>query len=804
MSDKNEQENYLQSIYLQYELALSIGRSFDVQENISQFLNTFHRRAGLNFSGVFLAGDNGEIYLEKSIPGVSENQINTTQEVLTSFDLTYQGMVVLNNTDDRYPLFDSITDGKYGSIALLPLAGLGFLLIYRKGDPYINKAEYARWEAVLQSFSYSIQGTLAFRKANEEKAKTRGVINSALDAVIMINSRGLVTSWNKQAFIIFGWTEEEVLNNPLHHYIIPPSLRDAHTNGMKHLQKTGEGPVLNKRIEVPAVTKDGKDLLVELTVMPIQLEREMIFGAYVRDITADKAAQRALEEARETAETAVAARERFLANMSHEVRTPLNAIVGMTELLKGTALSVEQLSYLNGIETSSANLLVTVNDILDISKLQAGKIQLEARHFSLEQLMQSLELTEGQKARSKGLQFEVNFKNKLAEAYVGDPIRLLQILLNIVSNAIKFTNKGFVRIDISVYKDQVKAQSLFFSVVDSGIGISPEKIETIFESFSQEDESISRRFGGTGLGLSIAKNLLSAFGSDLSVASEKDKGSNFFFELLLPIGDINKVEKHRERDVDVEQFKGMKLILAEDQELNRFFMKKILTDLGLIVFEAINGQEVIDLMESKETFDFILMDMQMPIMDGLEATEKIRKELKNSIPIMALTANVTAAHKKKCFESGMNSFISKPFEMNRFLRKLKQLLALDIGSTVEDDVEMQEEKKAIDLSSLHQAARGDDEFVRSMIKLFIDRTPPTVEAIVLHHKNKQHNQMKELAHQLKASVAFMKMDGLLSSLKRIEKEADTLDEDSLSALVAEMKEQSDSNIKLLTEALASL
>lgn len=387
-----------------------------------------------------------------------------------------------------------------------------------------------------------------------------------------------------------------------------------------------------------------------------------------------------LEEEKMRAEHSEKAKEQFLANMSHEIRTPMNAIMGMTRLLLEKAPREDQVKYLNAIKQSSDNLLIIINDILDLSKIEAGKINFEHISFDLAEQIKTVYTTIKLNADEKGLALEYEIDKNIPSIIMGDPYRLTQILLNLTNNAVKFTEQGKVSIRIINLEHVSDKIKLKFEVADSGIGIAQDKLDYIFNMFTQESSSTTRKFGGTGLGLAICKKLVELQGGSIHVQSETGKGSVFSFILTFDIPKINLQETHDELPAEETQaqLKNLSILLAEDNEFNQMVAIDSIQDAieGVRIDLAKNGKEAVEKVGQKH-YDLVLMDIQMPEMDGHEATRAIRKNPDakiNSIPIIAVTASVIKAEVDKCFESGMNEFVGKPFSTEELLLKISKVI----------------------------------------------------------------------------------------------------------------------------------
>ncbi len=416
----------------------------------------------------------------------------------------------------------------------------------------------------------------------------------------------------------------------------------------------------------------------EISFNPIKEENGEISGIAIfsKDITEQVVTQKALEQAKDTAEAAARAKSDFLSNMSHEIRTPINAIMGMTDLLIEKTKDPEMLEYLKSIKFSSDNLLVVINDILDFSKLDAGKVSIECIDFNLHEKIEAISKIFDIRTRAKGLNFSYHFDEGIPKYIKGDPYRLHQILLNLISNAVKFTSKGDVSITVNKITETIDHITLRFDVKDTGIGIPENKLDSIFESFSQAYTDITRRFGGTGLGLAITQKLTELQGGKVSVKSEVNVGSTFSVELTYQRSTALSDDNSLQNVYLHANLKDINILVVEDNDMNQVVLKHILSSWSCNYEIAKNGNEAIGILLEKD-FDLVLMDLQMPEMSGYEATQFIRNKntlVRNPlIPIIAITADAFPETKRKVLEIGMNDFITKPFDKEDLYHKISRL-----------------------------------------------------------------------------------------------------------------------------------
>ena len=509
----------------------------------------------------------------------------------------------------------------------------------------------------------------------ESRAATRRlalIAERVDDAIIVTDTDGRIT-WVNAAFgRLTGYTAQEALGS--HVTMLDGPQTDAATVARLAEARKSQAAV---RTEIVNHRKDGTPVWVETSLTPMFDHIGAMTGmiSVERDITRAKERQRALAEARATAEAAVAAKHTFLATMSHEIRTPMNGVIGTAELLLETPLDPAQRALAETITRSGEALLTIVDDVLDFSRLEAGKLTVASVPFDLRRCLTDVHDLVRPLAAAKGLSLTLRLPEQLPERLAGDAGRVRQVLLNLLGNAIKFTEAGVVSLHVTADLARSGACALTMVVRDTGIGIPQDRLERIFDSFTQADTSIAGRYGGTGLGLAIARLLAVAMGGDLSVRSESGVGSAFTFALTLPVAEAAPVATAPSKPAPA--LSDVTLLVADDNRTNLLLLERMLGPLGATLVIATNGREAVDLWAEREV-DAILMDMRMPVLDGLGATREIRAAEaatgRARVPIVALTANAFAEDQRLCAESGMDEHVSKPFRKAQLLSVLARHL----------------------------------------------------------------------------------------------------------------------------------
>jgi two-component system sensor histidine kinase/response regulator len=570
------------------------------------------------------------------------------------------------------------------------------------------------------------------------------ILESALDAFVGMDSSGLITDWNAQAEATFGWLRSEATGRMLSKMIIPDRYRDAHERGLRHFLASGEGPMLNKRFEITALRRDGSEFLVELAIHPISGSGTPRFAAFVRDITERKRSEQELLATKEAAEKSNRAKSEFLANMSHEIRTPLNGIMGMTDLALDTELTPEQREYLDTVKISADSLRSVINDILDFSKIEAGKIDLEVTDFNFRDCLGLTLKTLALRADEKALELLCEVAPEVPEIVRGDSNRLRQVVLNLVGNAIKFTDKGEVALKVEIEAEDGQDRILRFTVSDTGVGIPKDKQESIFDSFSQADTSTTRKYGGTGLGLTISTRLVSLMGGKIWVESEPGRGSKFQFTVRLGAGDAQEIKVATVAPPEL--LRGVKVLVVDDNRTSQRILDGMLGRWEMKPTLVEGGEEaLVKLFAARQAgkpFALILTDMHMPGMDGFTLVERIRQRPElSTATIMMLTSAGHRGDAARCQELGVTAYLLKPIRQS----ELREAIARALGAHEHENVPL------ITRYSLQDARDS-----AALLRVLVAEDNPVNQRLVVRLLEKRGHRIQVAVNGLEALQALDK------------------------------------------------
>ncbi len=527
------------------------------------------------------------------------------------------------------------------------------------------------------------------------------------------------------------------------------------------------------------------------------------------------------EEARSHAEAASLIKDAFLANMSHELRTPMNAVIGLSYLCLQTELSGKQRDYLQKINTAAKSLLGILNDILDVSKIEAGKMEMDRIPFELAEVMSNLATIVGVRSQEKKLVFRVETAPNVPSSLIGDPLRLGQVLINLAGNAVKFTEKGEVLVRAELEKQSDNQVTLRFTVKDSGIGMTQKEINSLFRPFTQADSSITRKFGGTGLGLTISKRLVEMMGGEIRVKSAPGAGSQFTFTASfqkdgmvawdsLSTGGF-RIAGPQFRQVLLAQFRGARMLLVEDDEINRQVAQEMLEGYGMDVTLAGNGMEALARLK-EERFDGVLMDMQMPVMDGVTTTREIRKDPRYAeMPIIALTANVMVSEQNKILAAGMNDHIGKPIDPDRLVATLAKWVRPGLATEALPPAETPLAPAAEPLpdlpgvavdSSVHRMG-GNVSLYYSLLETFRSSKRDIVARLREALASNDTESAERIVHTLKGIAATLGAEPLQNQAAQLEQKIRDGSLDGLESLLAELEHEVTGLMAKIDRAIAA-
>ncbi|HEX8528421.1 MAG TPA: response regulator, partial [Cytophagales bacterium] len=623
-------------------------------------------------------------------------------------------------------------------------------------------------KTALQLLARQVIKELELRKANRELQRKNQMLQGFLSNIPLIAYRvdgdGTIRESVGSGLRALGFANNQLVGRSA--FDILPDMAKT----IREVLRTGKSYFVNSG------QRKGEEYHYEHYVFPDETNPGGVIG-FALNITKRIGFQRELQAAKETAERATQAKSRFLANMSHEIRTPISAILGFAQVLKGQPLPAEAQEYLSYISASGEILLKLIGDVLDLTKIEEGKFELHEERFHLREVMNSSLHPYQFRAQEKGLQFELLFDDNLPDYAIGDANKLSQIIINLIGNALKFTRTGGIRVRFTLQQPAAVGQTalLKVSVTDTGIGIPADKREQIFQSFTQADASINRQFGGSGLGLAIVKELVERMGGVLGVessnAAENDPGtagSTFWFSIPLRIAEPPVTLPDAAPTAQSVYFRDqVHVLLVDDNEINQRLAGVMLRNAGCRVTAAGNGREAVDRLKT-DAFHLVLMDIQMPVMDGYQATRWIREKLQLDVPIIGLSANVYKEEIEQCYQAGMNDYLSKPYTERSLREKLAKWIALPGQPGTTNGETAGAAGKLTDLAFLHDLFNGDASSVRGMVLDFIGQQQGLIAQMREALAGRDDKKLAALAHNMRSSIVAVGLEALTEPLLALE------------------------------------
>ncbi|MBF0119283.1 MAG: response regulator [Desulfobacterales bacterium] len=758
-----------------------ISSILDLDTLLTAILNSAIEVSGAKSGTLFLTEDKqNKLQLKKSID--ADGSSISRKKAKAPIALAVKAL----NSNKGIVIDDAMGDIEYKDIpevSLLQLRSMLIVPIFSKGlnlgviilensfaSNVFTEDDLKILEALTSQAAISIENARFLLDLKKAEERYRDIFENAVEGIFQSNMQGQFLRVNPSMVKLLGFNSHEELVSSVisigKQLYVDESRRIEFFN---LLQKNGKVMGFESQFH----RKDGSIGWGSISARLVYNKDGNITycEGSVLDITERKEKERA-EREREAAESATKAKSEFLANMSHDIRTPMNAIIGFTDLALKTNIKSKQQDYLNKIKISGDNLLGIINDILDFSKIEAGKLEIENIEFNLKEIINNLYDMLGNKALEKGIGLNIFIDENIPLFLIGDPMRISQILINLINNAIKFTEKGEVVLKVSLKEKFEREALLVFEVIDTGIGLSKDQRFKLFSAYSQAEISTYRKYGGTGLGLNICKLLVSMMGGDISVTSPAKNGcgSNFYFTIKFTIQDnqksielYKKTEEYDEENIN--KIKGAKILLVEDNKINQQLAVEILKNAGLTTDVAENGKEAF-LAVTNHKFDAVLMDIEMPDMNGYEVTRKIRSDIQfQKLPIIAMTAHAMIGEREKCLKVGMNDYITKPIDTHKLFSALAKWIALEKREPILQEIYNYEDIKidlpetlpGIDIKHALNRVMGNKGLILNLLKEFHrdlgNSTAKIKEAIIQGEKN----AAQRIAHTVKGVAGNLGM-----------------------------------------------
>lgn len=645
----------------------------------------------------------------------------------------------------------------------------------------------------IEGQTYVLASIIDITERKKADDRFRLAVEAAPNAMLMVDREGRIMMANKQTEKLFEYEREQLIGKPVE-ILVPDRFRPQHPGLRSGFHHDPKARAMGAGRDLYGRKSNGDEVPIEIGLTPVNTDTDVFVLASIIDITERKKNEQLLAS-REAALEASRIKSQFLATMSHEIRTPLNGIIGLTNLLFAMDMTPAQREHLEGIRISASTLLSLINDILDLTKIEADRMEMEVVNFHIGQLVADAVSVTTTEAKKKNLKIETQIDPSLHLWFKGDAAKIKQVLINLLGNAVKFTESGSVSIKASEMSAESQTTTILFEVQDTGIGITPEVRERLFEVFTQGDSSTRRKYGGTGLGLSICKKLVTKMGGQIDVDSKPGQGSRFWFSLPLENGQESILEKEFSKaKKSLTKCMTGRVLVAEDNIINQKVALGALSNMGITGQAVANGIEALELLK-KVDFDLVLMDCHMPEMDGYEATQKIRAssspELRK-IPIIAMTANVMQGDRERCLEVGMNDYISKPLNQNDLERALNRWLPF---SNPPSRPHVQDALQNIK-SQYHNIS------LEEWIQTFLETTTQSIRQMEVFAESQNFQNLLNEVHGLKSSSLFFGLQELSDIAAKLEHQCRTQNCSGSSELIQALKHQFESDTLFLQNELA--
>jgi len=811
--------NIFQDISLLYELALSLGQTLNTDENVRNFLDVLWTRKSLTFASVWLReGNSFQLHCAKPRFLVKKTAVSNQHPLWEKLMAAPKGC--LSVSVKMAGELNLQTFEENGILVFYRLKEMGFVCLHdsKRNQPY-SQPELDHLVDVMDKFANALAGCQAHESLHriqhqiqESEDRFRQVINSSRDAVIITDSTGQVQEWNQEAEQLFGYPRSFATGKSITWLLLPEQhhTRFSETPG-KLLSFMERAVRQHRRYILVGQHQNGSHFPVEVSISSFETNYNVLFSLFLRDITEQQESESSLLHAIQEAENARLAEQQFLANMSHEIRTPMNAVIGMTHLLSKSNLNTEQKDLLDTLKFSADSLLEILNNILDLSKIEAGELEPEEKPFNLNALLQSQYKTTELKCQNSPIDVHLKIDPLIRDYLKGDRTLLNQVLTNLLSNAVKFTRQGRITLQVDCLEKTKVNHTIQFSVSDTGLGIPLEKQELIFKDFKQIEDIQGGKNGGTGLGLAIVKRLLSLMGGLITLQSEPGQGSTFSFTLTFPTFHTDFIltgdQTTQPKKVESVSLDGLRALVAEDNPLNQKLIARILSGWGVQFHLAENGKQALRLAH-QHRYDFVLMDLHMPEMNGVDATAAIRNSTdnpNNNIPIIALTAAAMLDEKRAAMKAGMSDFMTKPFSPALLKRMLRNWIS--VGPATDEKMEPMDANPSvkIDLTYLRELSGGDKVFIGEMLETFLGETSEMLVVLKEVENGDDYERTYQIAHKLKSSLRMIGMEKAAELCLQIEEKARAEQADEVQrSNIKDLMECVEQTIPALKEELASL